>query len=168
MKIEKHFIDVMRHHTTNGEYPVAHYLRSEQALHVMREFEDHPKIRAWEAHILLDRGLQVCRYYPHTGAWWCDYYIDLIESADRGDFIEVRDLFLDIAVGHDRSLHVIDTDELFGAARAGSIDGRQLEYAVTNAHWLLNELGRHGNDVAAAMAGNGVSLTWLGANSKSD
>jgi predicted RNA-binding protein associated with RNAse of E/G family len=160
IKTEWHDTGAMLHRTTNGEYPVDAYERTEHGLHVARRFRDHPEIRSWEAHILFDQGLQVCRYHPHSGSWGCRYYVDLIRAQERGRAVEVRDLCLDVAIGHRGEVMVIDTDELFEAARAGAMTFDELEAAVTEAHRLLNELSAHGNDLEATLGSRGISLDW--------
>lgn len=160
LKVETHDLDSRVHHTNAGQFPVEEYRRTEHGIYVRRLFHDHPKIHLWEAHILPEMHLQICRYRPHEGNWWCKYYIDIIGAEDRGTELQTKDLILDIALGYSAEIMIIDTEELTQAIRAGTIDQPDITTALTVTHALISDLSRHRNDLDSFLTHNDISLTW--------
>ncbi len=148
------------HHTRDGAFAVDEYRRSDHGLYVRRRFEGHPRIRAWEAHIVPDAHLQVCRYHPHEGRWWCAYYVDVVNVDDRGSTVHVTDLYLDVAVTHDGQVRILDTDEFVAAFDSGDIDRADLSTALGATHDLVNDLSANGNDLGACFERRGIGLQW--------
>lgn len=160
LKLETHDLNAAMHHTDAGAFPVEEYRRHEHGLYVRRLFQDHPKIHAWEAHILPELHLQICRYQPHEGIWWCSHYIDIIEAEDRGSEFHVKDLILDVAIGHQAQIHILDTDQFGEALHAGTIAPSIAATALSVTHAFLNELSQHGNDLVGLLEHNGIDLAW--------
>ncbi len=160
LKAEVHDLRDGMHRTDAGAFPVEEYRRSDHGLYVRRQFRGHPKIHSWEAHILPERHVQICRYRPHEGRWWCQYYIDVVEAEDRGTEFLVKDLILDVAIGHEAHVHILDTGELIEAIQGGTIASSDAATALTVTHALINELSQNGNDLASLLAREGIALTW--------
>lgn len=160
LKTEVHDLRDGMHRTDAGAFPVEEYRRSDHGLYVRRRFQGHPKIQSWEAHVLPRRHVQICRYRPHEGRWWCEYYIDVVEAEDRGTEFRVKDLILDVAIGHESQVHILDTGELIEAIQGGTITASDAATALTVTHALINELSQNRNDLVSLLARDGITLTW--------
>ena len=160
IKNEVHDIENHVHHTNNGSYPVEEYRRTAFGIYVRRRFVNHPTIKSWEAHILPERNLQICRYHPHNGRWWCKYYIDIVIVEDKEHTVYLRDLILDVAIDHDAQSHILDTDEFTEAIRDGTIDNLDVITSLRTAHSLVNDLARSASSLEVWQASHQVELTW--------
>ncbi|MBB6097048.1 hypothetical protein HNR42_000462 [Deinobacterium chartae] len=160
IKTERHETSAYRHHTNTGVRRVEEYRVHNAGLFVARPFEDHPNIRYWQAHLLPEQGLVVCRYTPHEGRWWCDYYIDIARIHREGDTWAVRDLYLDVAVFEGRAAQILDTDEFRAACCGGLLPPEEAMWAVETAHGLINGLACHSYRLEAWLAERGLHLSW--------
>ncbi|RIH81862.1 hypothetical protein Mterra_02935 [Calidithermus terrae] len=159
-KVQTHDLATRTHTVKAGTFPVRVYLEHPHGLYVERPFYDHPLYRYWQAHILPGPGWQVCRFTPHQGEHWCEYYVDIVSVRREGSVWSVQDLYLDLGVTRERAVRVLDTEELFAALEAGLISHRQAAWATAALHGLINALAEHGNDLPAMLRARGVELGW--------
>lgn len=159
VKVERHDTQAGLHHTNTGIRPVQAYRETPHGLFVTRPFAKHPRIRHWQAHLLPDLHLVVCRYDFH-GAREHDYYVDVVTITRHGDVWTVRDLYLDIVVHDGLGAEVVDTDELLAAHRAGLIPDAELYHSLEVAHHTLSTLARARYDLAAWAATHNLTLDW--------
>lgn len=160
VKIERHDLRTREHHTNTGVRPVGVYREHAHGLFVAREFVAHPRIRHWQAHLLPDLGLVVCRYDFH-GLREHDYYLDIATVTREGEVWSVHDHYLDLLVHDGIAAEIVDTDELLAAHRAGYISAETCLSAVTAAHGVLSGLARARYDLHAWLGTRGVALEWL-------
>jgi predicted RNA-binding protein associated with RNAse of E/G family len=160
LKVETHHLLARMHSVKAGNFPVQLYQEHPHGLYVERDFYGHPAHKHWQAHILPALNLQVCRFVPHRGTPQWEYYVDIVQVERQPHLWRVQDLYLDVVVLPNRSLEILDTDELLGAAREGLITYEQLALALHTAHALVNRLSAHGNDLALALAATGIVLNW--------
>lgn len=160
VKIERHDVPARQHHTNTGVRAVQLYREVPGGLFVSRPFDRHPRIRHWQAQLLPDLGLVVCRYDFH-GPREHDYYLDIATITRAGDLWTVRDHYLDILVHEGVAAEVVDTGELLAAHRSGFIDVHELHHAVSAAHHVLSGLARARYDLNGWLAAQGVKATWL-------
>lgn len=159
IKIERH--DTLRHehHTRTGTRPVEVYREHANGLYVARPFIAHPRIRAWQAHLLPQLGVQLCRYDFH-GEREHDYYLDIASITREGPVWSVRDHYLDLIVWDGLSAEIVDTDELLAAHAAGLISTPEMHAAVEGAHRVLHGLAQSRYSVADWLAAQGLQLFW--------
>ncbi len=150
----------MLHHTNTGQRRVDHYRQTPHGLFVARQFDAHPRIRHWQAHLLPAPGLVVCKYEFH-GQREHDFYIDVARVAQVQGRWQVRDLYLDLALWDGKSAEILDPHELLDSWRAGFIGEAELALAVETAHTLLAGLGRAGYRLGDWARGHGLRLDWL-------
>ncbi|WP_216328640.1 DUF402 domain-containing protein [Deinococcus aestuarii] len=162
VKTERHDVAGGQHHTNTGVRPVHTYREHQHGLFVARDFVAHPRIRAWQAHLLPKIGVQVCRYDFH-GAREHDYYIDVATITREGDLWTVRDHYLDVIVHDGMAAEIVDTDELLAAHEAGYIGADELCRAVATAHRVVSGLVRARYSVPEWLAGQGVRVEWASA-----
>ncbi|AWN22939.1 RNA-binding protein [Deinococcus irradiatisoli] len=158
-KIERHDLARRAHHTNTGVRPVEQYQVHRAGLFVRRAFVAHPRIRAWQAHLLPALGLQVCRYEFH-GPREHDYYLDLATITARGGVWEMRDHYLDVLLWEGVRAEVVDQDEFLAAVQAGHLSAQQARSVQVQAEGLLTGLARHGHDLRAYLGAHGVELQW--------
>ncbi len=158
-KIERHYLAQRAHHTNTGVRAVEQYQLHRAGLFVCRAFVAHPRIRAWQAHLLPDLGLQVCRYDFH-GPREHDYYLDLATITVSGGVWEMHDHYLDVLLWEGSRAEVVDHDEFLAAVRAGHLSAQQARKVQAQAEALLTGLAQHGHDLHAYLAAQGVSLSW--------
>ncbi|MDL2345746.1 DUF402 domain-containing protein [Deinococcus sp. MIMF12] len=159
VKIERHDLRTREHHTSTGVRPVSVYREHAHGLYVAREFVNHPRIRHWQAHLLPDLGLVVCRYDFH-GPREHDYYLDIATVTRGGEVWSVCDHYLDLLVHDGIAAEIVDTDELLAAHRAGYVTAETCMGAVTAAHGVLSGLARARYDLHAWLGTHGVALEW--------
>lgn len=159
LKVQIHNLITKTHTVKAGTFPVQIYLEHAHGLYVERDFVGHPIHRHWQAHILPELNLQVCRFTPHHGKPQWDYYIDMVQVQREGRIWRVQDFYLDVTLSQGR-LEVLDTDELFQAASEGLINLEQLALTTQTAHNLINLLAEHGNNLDSALASKGIALEW--------
>ncbi|GAA3994782.1 hypothetical protein GCM10022631_01090 [Deinococcus rubellus] len=162
-KVERHDLARREHHTNTGIRAVERYHVHAAGLAVVRPFKAHPRIRAWQAHLLPALGLQVCRYEFH-GPREHDYYIDLATITEAGGIWTLTDHYLDVLVWHGLRAELIDEDEFLAAVRAGYLSAAQAQAVQAQAQALLRGLAEHGHDVQAYLAARGVRLSWVDQN----
>ncbi|WP_027480605.1 DUF402 domain-containing protein [Deinococcus pimensis] len=160
VKVERHDTARREHHTNTGVRAVEQYREHDHGLYVARPFYGHPRVAYWEAHLLPDLGVQLCRYELHGGRREFDYYMDVARIERRGDLWFVRDLYLDLTVWEGARAEILDTDELCAARRASLVGEEEALYAVERAHAVLNELAQHHYRVDRWLAEKGVALEW--------
>lgn len=158
-KIEKHYLSRREHHTNTGVRQVGVYQLHQHGLYVARAFTDHPRIRAWQAHLLPGLGLQICRYDFH-GQREHDYYLDLATVAVRGEVWELHDHYLDVLLQSGAGVRLVDEDELHAAGRAGYVTPDLRRRVTAQAAALLSELEAHGFCLDAYLAARNMALTW--------
>lgn len=159
VKIERHDVCAREHHTNTGCRPVQLYHETPHGLYVARPFVSHPRIRYWQAHLLPDRHLVVCRYDFHDRREH-DYYIDVAQITRDGHVWSVRDLYLDIVLHDGLMAEIIDTDELLAARDSGYITEREMHRAVTVAHDTLATLARARYSLRDWQDAHGLMLDW--------
>ncbi|ADV67066.1 DUF402 domain-containing protein [Deinococcus maricopensis] len=159
VKTERHDTVRYEHHTNTGTRRVSIYRETPGGLYVARPFMNHPRIRHWQAHLLPDLGVQVCRYDFH-GEREHDYYLDVATITRDGHVWTVRDYYLDITVWDGLAANILDTDELNAAHDEGLLGAREYAQAVGSAHRTLNALAAHGYRVNDWLAGHGLTLHW--------
>ncbi len=160
VKTERHDTSRCEHHTNTGVRAVETYREHERGLYVARPFYNHPRVAFWEAHLLPELGVQLCRYELHGGRREFDYYIDVADVTREGSLWTVRDLYLDLVVWTGAGAEILDTPELLAARAAGLIAPGEAWRAVERAHEVLNGLARARYDVDRWLAGWGAQLTW--------
>jgi uncharacterized protein len=158
-KIERHYPSRREHHTNTGVRQVGVYQMHEHGLYVARAFAQHPRIRAWQAHLLPALGLQVCRYDFH-GEREHDYYIDLASIVRRGEVWEMHDHYLDILLWDGVGAQLIDADELQAAERVGYVAPDLTRRVSAQAAHLLSDLKSYDFRLDACLAAQGVTLSW--------
>lgn len=161
VKTERHDPARMEHHTNTGVRAVQTYEERPHGLFVARDFAGHPRVRHWQAHLLPDLDLVVCRYDFH-GAREHDYYIDVARISREGGVWAVRDLYLDVVVHDGLGAEILDTDELLAAREAGLIGEAELHHAVAVAHRTLSGLARAGYSLDEWLDTWGLRLDWCG------
>ena len=129
-------------------------------LAVVRPFAAHPRIRAWQAHLLPALGLQICRYEFH-GPREHDYYIDLATISEAGGVWTLTDHYLDVLVWEGTRAELIDEDEFLAAVQAGYLSAAQASAVRAQAQALLRGLAEHNHDLQAYLAARGVRLEWV-------
>lgn len=159
VKVERHDTAARQHFTNTGVRPVDTYREHPHGLFVARPFVAHPRIRHWQAHLLPELGIQLCRYQWHTGQLY-DYYIDIASISRSGPLWEVRDHYLDILLWDGERAEVVDTEELSASLRAGLLGQEEALAAVERLHRVLNGLGQHGYRLDAWLAACGIELSW--------
>lgn len=159
-KVERHDLRRREHHTNTGIRAVERYQVHAAGLAVVRPFKAHPRIRAWQAHLLPALGLQVCRYEFH-GPREHDYYIDLATITQAGGIWTLTDHYLDVLVWEGVRAELIDQDEFMAAVRAGYLDVARAQAVWAQAQALLRGLAEHGHDVQAYLAAQNVRLSWV-------
>ena len=159
-KVERHDLARREHHTNTGIRAVERYQVHAAGLAVVRPFTAHPRIRAWQAHLLPALGLQVCRYEFH-GPREHDYYIDLATISEAGGVWTLTDHYLDVLVWEGRRAELIDEDEFLAAVQAGYLSAVQARTVRAQAQALLGGLAKHGHDLQAYLADQGVHLEWV-------
>lgn len=160
VKVERHDTSRREHHTNTGVRVVETYREHGHGLYVARPFYQHPRVAYWEAHLLPELGVQVCRYELHGGRRDFDYYIDVADIAREGPLWTVRDLYLDVVVWTGVRAEIVDTPELLAARRAGLIAEDEAWGAVERAHGVLDGLSGAGYDLDRWLAGRSVVLRW--------
>ncbi|MER3484258.1 MAG: RNA-binding protein [Meiothermus sp.] len=160
LKIQTHNLVAKTHAVKAGTFPVQIYQEHASGLYVERDFYGHPVHRHWQAHILPQLNLQVCRFTPRQGQPQWRYYIDTVQVEREGRLWRVRDLYLDVVILPDGKVQILDTDELFEAADAGLVTPQQLALATHAAHNLVNLLAQHENDLPRALASKNIVLNW--------
>lgn len=160
VKVERHDTVRREHHTNTGTRPVETYAEHPHGLYVARPFVAHPRIRYWEAHLLPELGVQLCRYELHGDRRDFDYYMDVACITRHGDVWSVRDLYLDLIVWNGVRAEILDTDELLAARRAGLVGEDESLLAVEQAHAILNRLAQHHYRVEDWLQAEGIHLTW--------
>lgn len=158
-KVERHDLARREHHTNTGIRAVERYQVHAVGLWVVRPFTAHPRIRAWQAHLLPALGLQVCRYEFH-GPREHDYYIDLATIAEVSGIWTLTDHYLDVLVWQGQRAELIDQDEFLAAVRAGHLSRARAQAVQAQAGALLRGLAEHDHDVQAYLAAQGVRLPW--------
>ena len=159
VKIERHDTVRYEHHTNTGLRRVSTYREGPDFLYVARPFTQHPRIRHWQAYLLPELGVQLCRYDFH-GNREHDYYIDVATITRDAHIWTVRDYYLDITVWDGLAANILDTDELNAAHAEGLIGARDYAQAVAGAHGTLNALAAHGYRVNEWLASHGLHLSW--------
>ena len=159
VKVERHDTAARMHHTNTGIRPVDVYQEHPHGLFVARPFTQHPRIAYWQAHLLPELGIQLCRYTLHAGRPF-DYYIDIASISREGEVWQMRDHYLDVLVWDRLRAEIVDTDELVASVKGGLISQGEALAAVERLHTLLNGLARHRYDVNAWLAEAGVTLDW--------
>lgn len=160
LKVDTHNLITKTHTVKAGTFPVQIYQEHPQGLYVERDFVGHPIHKHWQAHILPQQHLQICRFTPHKGEPQWKYYIDMVEVRREGHIWRVQDLYLDLVITPQSQLEVLDTDELLEATREGLISLEQLALATQTAHQLINQLSQHHNDLDALLKAKGLDLQW--------
>lgn len=159
LKIQTHNLIAKTHTVKAGTFPVQTYLEHPHGLYVERDFVGHPVHKHWQAHILPELHLQICRFTPHSGKPAWDFYIDIINAQVSGHVWTVHDLYLDLTLTAGR-VGILDTDELFEAVAENHIGLEQAALASQTLHDLVNLLGQHGNNLEAALASRDLRLSW--------
>jgi uncharacterized protein len=124
-------------------YPIDRLSRVGRGLLMERQFRDHPTVRYLQAWLLPHEGWRVCRYTPHEGVHWCDWYIDICQIEETDDRCLVTDLFLDVGVHEGKGYDLLDCDELGAALTAGLISARQAQGALDSLQYLCDLLVRY-------------------------
>lgn len=124
--------------------------------------EEHPKLKALEAHVLPELGIRVVRFEHRTalppGDY--DYYVDIVRVSEQGERWVVRDLYLDVLVFDGVRTKILDTDEYLEARAEGHMDADEADDALLNLHAFIDGLARCGHSLARYLASQGVSLAW--------
>lgn len=132
------------HVTAKGfAYPIDRLERFGPYLCMGREFRDHPTVRYLTAYLFPAQGWQVCRYTPHKGAHWCDWYVDICSIAETDGRLTVTDLYLDVAVHEGRSYDLLDCDEFGEAVTSGQLALPLMRSALESLQRLADALVRH-------------------------
>ena len=158
-KIEKHYLARREHHTNTGVRQVGVYQLHQHGLYVARAFVDHPRIRAWQAHLLPGLGLQICRYDFHAEREH-DYYLDLATVTVRGEVWELHDHYLDVLLRSGAGARLVDEDELHAAGRAGYVTPDLTRRVTAQASALLSDLKAHKFHLDAYLAARNMALKW--------
>lgn len=111
-------------------------------LYFGRPFVDHPSVRYFEAWLLPEHGWQVCRYTPHAGAHWCDWYVDICRIEMRDGAYHVTDLYLDVAVHDGKRYEMLDGDEFGEAIAVGDVTPGVACYALDAMQRLCHALAQ--------------------------
>jgi len=159
-KVERHDLAWLEHHTNTGIRAVERYQVHAAGLAVARPFTAHPRIRAWQAHLLPALGLQICRYEFH-GPREHDYYIDLATISESDGVWTLTDHYLDVLVWEGTRAELIDEDEFLAAVQAGYLSAAQAKTVWAQAQALLLGLAEHGHNLQAYLAAQGVQLEWV-------
>ncbi|WP_288433665.1 DUF402 domain-containing protein [uncultured Deinococcus sp.] len=159
VKTERHDPVRMEHHTNTGVRAVRTYEERPHGLFVARDFDRHPRVRHWQAHLLPDLDLVVCRYDFH-GPREHDYYIDVAQVSREDGLWAVRDLYLDVVVHDGLGAEILDTDELLAARAADLIGEADLHRAVTVAHRTLSGLAHASYRLDDWLGAQGLRLDW--------
>ncbi|WP_309570836.1 DUF402 domain-containing protein [Deinococcus sp.] len=159
IKVERHDVPALRHHTNTGIRPVRTYRETGHGLYVERDFYAHPRIRHWQAHLLPMHDLVVCRYDFH-GRREHDYHLDVACITRDGGVWAVRDLYLDIILHDGLMAEIVDTDELLAAREADFISEREMHRAVAVAHHTLASLARAHYSLREWQQEQHLTLDW--------
>lgn len=160
IKIEKHDTLTHLHHTNNGVRQVMLYRETPHGLFVARPFDNHPRIRFWQAHLLPEQHLVVCKYDFH-GHNEHDYYMDIAQIAKEGHLWTVRDLYLDLVLHDGLHAEIVDTDELLDSHQAGYITAGDVHRSVAVAHHTLSGLARARYSLSDWASTQGLELEWI-------
>lgn len=96
--------------------------------------------------IFKDKWFDVGKFYD-TSKNWLGYYCDIIKPVKRmmsgSKTTILTDLFLDIWITSDGSVHVLDQDELENAIQQGLVSKRLAAKAHSQVELLLRRIKRH-------------------------
>ena len=148
--MKREIVDTERrlHITSNGGvYPIDRLEYVGEALYIEREFRDHPHVRYFQAYLLPEHGWQVCRYIPHQGAHWCDWYVDICRIEVAGARWIREDLYLDLGVHDGRGYDLLDAEELGEAVAAGELRVGDAGYALHALQRFCDRLKEFGYQV---------------------
>ncbi|GGK13923.1 hypothetical protein GCM10008955_04090 [Deinococcus malanensis] len=162
VKVERHDVLAMSHHTNTGVRSVHTYRETPHGLFVGRHFTGHPRIRHWQAHLLPELNMVVCHYDFH-GPREHDYYLDVARITRQDQVWTVEDLYLDLIVHDGLRAEIVDTDELLAARVAGYLSEGDMQQAVAVAHQALSGLARANYSLKDWLASHGVGLEWVAA-----
>lgn len=160
IKTEKHDTHNHLHHTNNGIRQVDLYREMPHGLFVARHFDNHPRIRHWQAHLLPTLNLVVCKYDFH-GRREHDYYMDVAQIGREGPLWTVRDLYLDLVLHDGLTAEIVDTEELLDSQRAGYVSESEVHRAVAVAHHTLSLLARARYNLNDWASMQGINLEWI-------
>jgi predicted RNA-binding protein associated with RNAse of E/G family len=160
LKIQTHNLIAKTHTVKAGTFPVKVYQPHGHGLFFERPFLGHPKYKYLKAHILPELHLQICRFETHQNDYPLEFYIDIVSVERSAHLWTVKDLYLDLGIGWNRQLLLMDTDELFGGVRAGLITLEEAFLASNTLHNLVNQLSEHNNNLNQALAAQGLRLEW--------
>lgn len=132
------------HVTAKGtSYPFDRLQRFGTAICMEREFRNHPTVRYLQAYLLPEQGWQVCKYTPHQGAHWCDWYVDICRIEEQEGNYVVTDLYLDVGVHEGKGYDLLDCDELGEALGDGHITVEMARGALDSLQRLCEALAQH-------------------------
>lgn len=89
-----------------------------------------------------------------------DFYLDIGDIAVDGDTWHTVDHYIDLVVHTGVGTDLLDVDELLEAHRIGLIAVDTATDAIRSAADALQGLARHGHDLHAWLASNGMELSW--------
>jgi uncharacterized protein len=130
-------------------------------LYMARPVVGRPKVAYLESWLLPQLGLRISDWHFQPGHERDqDFYLDIARIEPGPEVWRATDLYLDIVLRTGRDLDVLDTDELLAAMGAGLIDRYSGQRAFETTYLVIEELAKHGYDVAAWLGDLGIELTW--------
>jgi len=89
-----------------------------------------------------------------------DYYLDIGEYVSGPDGWSAEDHYLDLVIRTGARVDLTDVDELLEAVRHGLLTPEVGELAIRRAVAAVDGLSRHGYDLNAWLADEGMQLVW--------
>ncbi|MCR3722295.1 hypothetical protein LY15_004293 [Prauserella flava] len=141
---------------------VDEYRVEDFGLYMARPTPGRRQFRYLESWLLPSLGLRISDFWFNPGHERDqDFYLDVVGvTTDRGGAWHTTDLYLDLVLRQHRGVDVIDTGELLEAVQDGLVSCGEATGALETAYSTVGALARHGHDLGAWLATQGITLTW--------
>lgn len=143
--------------------PVERFRVEPFGLYVTRAMPGHPRLRSLESWLLPSHRLRITKweYHPGHGENW-DFYVDIADVQPGSTRWRTVDHYLDVLVTEGSRAELVDVDEYVLAVRAGLLDERTAENAMSSACAAVEGLARHDYRPSEWLAAEGIALSWRG------
>jgi uncharacterized protein len=161
-KIELFDLDAMSNTDPKGIIRTVREYRVEPfGLYLTRDINDHPSLRAVESWLLSVMGLRISDWFYFPGHERDqDFYVDVVRIDVDGRRWRTEDLYLDLVVRTDRSVDVLDIDELLDAVVVGLLDPSAAQAALATTYRTVSGLAQHGYRLDRWLSTVGAWPTW--------
>ncbi|WP_197321498.1 DUF402 domain-containing protein [Saccharomonospora sp. NB11] len=134
---------------------------TDHGLYLARPTPGRPQFHYLESWILPSVGLRVTDFWFNPGHERDqDFYVDVVSVEAGQDMWVTTDLYLDLAVRTNRSVTVLDTDELLEATTVGLLSRDDARDALERTYRTVDALAVHDYDLPRWLASIGLPTTW--------